>query len=240
MSTKLSIVMAYYENPGMLEVQLRNFAAMGKTAQRALSLVIVDDCSPTRPAAPVVASVKLGVELQLFRMQVDVPWNQDACRNLAMSHVTTKWAILTDMDHVVPETTILAILGRKLDPSRAYRFNRVTAPTLEPYKSHPNTWLLTRDMYDKIGGYDERYAGIYGTDGAFARGVARCATEVETIREAIIRFPREHVPDASTTTLPRKSHENHERKKAKDREIAAKVKDATGPHRGLFPWERVI
>jgi hypothetical protein len=67
---------------------------------------------------------------------------------------------------------------------------------------------MTRALYDRVGGYDERYAGVYGTDGAFKRGVEKNASAVIEIKEALIRVPREVIADASTTTLARKSPDN--------------------------------
>jgi hypothetical protein len=53
----------------------------------------------------------------LYRMGVDVPWNMDACRNLAASQAKTDWLLLTDIDHLVPEKTWRKITAA-LDPGR--------------------------------------------------------------------------------------------------------------------------
>ena len=74
-----------------------------------------------------------------------------------MSEATTEWALMTDIDHLLPEETLRSLLTRDLDPREVYRLARVDAPDLTPYKIHPNTWLMTRAMYDSIGGYDERF-----------------------------------------------------------------------------------
>ena len=56
-------------------------------------------------------------------MRVDVPWNQDACRNIGMKNVKTEWALMTDMDHIVPEETWRTVLLGEWDRERVYRFN---------------------------------------------------------------------------------------------------------------------
>lgn len=242
----ITVCLAYYDNPGMLARQIETFAVMGATARNHLRLIVVDDGSPSFPAEDVDATTYPAeqslFDFRLYRMHVDIPWNQDACRNLAVSEADTEWVLLTDIDHLVPEMTFLFCIEHDLDPLNIYRFSRVTAPAMTTYKRHPNSWLMTRAMYDAVGGYDERYAGIYGTDGMFMTRCFREAAMVIDLPEVLIRCPRDFIPDASTTALERKSPENTARKIAKDREIEAIV--AAGgdprPQRLTFPWSRTI
>jgi hypothetical protein len=100
----VTLCLAYYRNPGMLQEQYDNLRGMPISLRQCLSLIVVDDGSPEAPAIP--PDPDLGIwSFALFRMLVDVPWNQDACRNLAMSHVDG-WALLTDMDHMPPEAAL--------------------------------------------------------------------------------------------------------------------------------------
>jgi len=238
MKRDITICLPFYLNQGMLEHQLVHFQAMGKSAKKHVRLIVVDDGSPT--PAKVVHPEKLDFHFSLFRMGVDVPWNQDACRNLAVAQAKTDWVLLTDMDHVVPENTLTRCTEGPLDATCVYTFARVTAPAMEPYKPHPNSWLMTREMYDRIGGYDERYAGIYGTDGIFSSAVARHARKVLALKEPLIRCPREYIPDASTTTLTRKSEAAKEARVAVSAGIKAQMDAIARPVRGRFPWKRVL
>lgn len=234
----LTVCLAYYSNALMLEYQLANFARMEQGLRDRLRLIVVDDGSPV--PAFISSPETRGFRISLYRMGVNIPWNQDACRNLAMSECKTEWALLTDMDHLVPEETLRACMAKPLRPDHVYRFARVSAPAMGEYKPHPNSWLLTRAMYDDIGGYDERFAGLYGTDGLFAMGVAAAARAIALLPEYLIRCPREYIPDASTTTLERKSPEDMRRIKALRAEIARLPEGERRPMRGRFPWERVL
>jgi len=78
---------------------------------------------------------------------------------------------------------------------------------MEPYKKHPNSYLMHRDLWKQTGGYDERFAGYYGTDSDYKHRVLRYA-EIVDLKEPIIRVPREVVPDASTTRYDRKAPED--------------------------------
>jgi hypothetical protein len=97
---------------------------------------------------------------------------------------------------------------------------------------------MTGKMFDRIGGYDERFCGLYGTDGRFLRDVERVAGAIVQLPEVLVRVPREVIPDASTTTLVRKKPEDKERM----REIAeTRNQDPNWrPLRDTFPYARVL
>jgi glycosyltransferase involved in cell wall biosynthesis len=200
-----TLVMAYYDNRQMLIEHVRHWSELPRELARKLHVVVVDDGSPNAPAIDALQTITLPTlaSVQIWRMLVNVPWNQDACRNLGVKHAPTEWLLLTDMDHVVPPQTWERLMRGPLDKRTVYRFGRVSAPTLEAYKRHPNSWALTKRTYWDCGGYDERLAGNYGTDGDFLVRVQRRRNIVD-LCEVLVRVPREVVPDASTTTLKRK------------------------------------
>lgn len=238
----ITICLPYYENPGMLVRQYDSLRAMPDDVKSRVTLIVVDDGSPDNPArAPDRPIGSSG--FKLFRMLVDIPWNQDACRNLGVHHAKDGWMILTDIDHLIPEKTIRAVLRERLDEGIAYQFLRVSEPRMEPYKTHPNSWLITKRLYDLVGGYDERFAasfgrvwGIYGTDGRFKKQVLAVA-RIRTFKGSIIRVPREVTPDASTTRIERRTPEM-ESNRAVVRELI-KNSGRREPVTLSFPWERV-
>jgi len=227
----LTLVMAYYENHTMLQRHLHQFRLYDRKVQKNLKVIIVDDGSPVTPAR---LDSESPCDLSIYRMLVDVRWNQDACRNLGAHHADTDWLMFTDMDHLIPAETIHSIMTKKLDEKTAYRFSRVSLPDLEPYKPHPNSWLMTKKLYDDIGGYDERLAGWYGTDGDFLDRVA-VAAPIIRLDEPLIRVPREVIPDASTTQFTRKSPEDYT-----SIQTLRKQNAGTRPVSLTFPWEKVL
>lgn len=256
---RVTLALAYYENPGMLRRQLEAIAGLKPWVRELLDMIVVDDGSPDFPAAGPLEDLahaapplqhphetdaayharrRLGINrFKLLRMAVDIPWNMDACRNLAVDQAKTSWVLLTDIDHLVPEKTWIKILTASLDPGHAYKFGRVSEPDMSPYKPHPNTWLMSRDLFDRAGGYDERLAGWYGTDGDF-RDSVQAVARVASFKEPIVRVPREVTPDASTTTLTRRSPEN-----AAGLDAAKRAREqikGRRPLRGSFPWIEVI
>lgn len=230
----VTLCLAYYENAGMLAAQVAALAALPAELREYIAVIVVDDGSPTAPARlPDIQPCPM----RLYRMREDIPWNQDACRNLAVAEAPDGWVLLTDMDHVPTEKLWRRILHRDLDPSCAYTFARVSAPKMDPYKPHPNSWLMTRRLFQQTGGYDERYRGVYGTDGIFKRRLEAHVASIVPLKEALIRYPREVIADASTTTLARKSPENDARKA----EVRTKIQESgvLAPARGLTAWDRI-
>lgn len=199
---RVTLCMAYYSNAGMLKEQFRRLRKLPAPLKDQIAVIVVDDGSPDGEAV----GEDIGCPLSIFRINVDVRWNQDAARNIAVENSDTQWVLLTDMDHIVSVAAWRRVLERKLHKTLVYRFSRTTLEATgkeTPYKPHPNSWLMTRKMYDLIGGYDERFAGHYGTDAEFRDRVAQ-TTVMEMLSEHLIRVPRETIPDASTTTYVRK------------------------------------
>lgn len=233
----ITYIAAYYENPGMLVEQQRFWRAYPEALKACFHAIITDDCSPTRPALPHVEPTGIASFI-LNRTKVDVRWNWLFGRNLGVSQATTDWVLLTDIDHVLPEETLEVLTREPFSDRMVYRLSRVDAPHLTPYKPHPNTWFLTRAMFDRIGGYDERFSGFYGSDADFRERVLEATgNRIVMLKEPLIRYPREVIPDASTTTYGRK-----ERQDAVNipriREAREAIPDWK-PLRLTFPWERL-
>jgi len=236
--------MAYYLNGGMLARQYQEWIAWPREIREQLDVVIVDDGSPSNRAIDVPRPKGLP-PLRIYAMRDDVRWNQDACRNLAASHAANEWLLLTDMDHIVSEKLIARVVCGKLKSANVYRFARVSAPNLQPYKPHPNSWLMTFARFEQIGGYDERYAGYYGTDAFFRNGVAAALAElpgsVEWLSEPVIRVPREVIPEASTAVeFGRKSPVDGAAIRQIRDEISALPPAELRPLRGRFAWDRQL
>lgn len=141
----ISIVMAYYNNPEMLKLQFKWMRGYAPELREYLEYVVVDDGSKKAPALP--PEEPLGMGFQLFRIGVDVRWNQDAARNIGVEHAKNEWVLLTDQDHLVPEPTLERVMKLyALDEEKAYRFSRLDWPAMTTYKLHPNSWLMTRKI----------------------------------------------------------------------------------------------
>jgi hypothetical protein len=108
------------------------------------------------------------------------------------------------MDHVLPEDTARAVIEGAHDPGVIYAFSRVEH-TGAPANPHSASFLMTRAMFWKVGGYDEALSGHYGTDGDWRRRCARVAP-LKVLTDRLVRH--EFVSDSSTTRYKRKQPED--------------------------------
>jgi hypothetical protein len=200
----VTFVYPYYCNPSFLRRQVGWWHTYAPETRAHLRAIIVDDGSPADPADAVIRAEALPFPVRVFRIEVDVRWNWLAARNLGAEKAPEGWLAITDMDHVVPESTARALVYGQHDEAVIYGFSRRES-TGEPLAAHPNSWFLTRAMFWRVGGYDEALSGHYGTDGDWRRRCAATA-RVEILRDRLIRY--EYDGDSSTTRYLRKQPED--------------------------------
>lgn len=196
--------MPYYENPGMLRLHLETWASYPKALRDRFRFIIVDDASPNGPAEPVIRENPIDAEVWLFRVEVDKAWAWDHARNVAMHYMPSGWALLTDIDHCLPVESAQALVDAKLNRKCYYIPHRRRAVDGQPYKVHPNSFVIHRDLFWQAGGYDEQFIGYYGKDAAWRRQLAAVGKRVELPQVELVLYGREVIPDASTTTYTRK------------------------------------
>ena len=236
-----TLVIPYYDNPTMFREQQRQWRALPAEIRDSLHVVVVDDASPTSPAKKEVdpETAAALASFRLFRTKVDVRWNWIFCRNLGVEQAKTEWVLMTDMDHVIPSDTWRTLMREKLDSLCVYRLSRVAAPDMAERNPHPNTWVMTRHMFrERIGGYDERFSGIYGSDGIFHGRVDEWAKAIHVLDEVAIVYDDTVIADASTTRYGRKEQSDREKKEEIKREIKS-MGAGYEPRRLTFPWEQV-
>lgn len=196
----VTLIYPYYDNPEFLRTQLSGWEALPTAIKQRVRAIVIDDGSPNYAASFVLGSARLPFPVRLFRIEVDVRWNWLAARNIGMHHASSGWCLLTDMDHVANGVFLDRVVHRRHDESVIYRLSRRehTGKAIHP---HPNSMLMTRAMFWKVGGYDEELSGHYGTDGDWRRRCAATA-KVLTLSDELVRH--EYVGDSSTSGYLRK------------------------------------
>jgi hypothetical protein len=200
----ITIVMPYYENSQFLRQQLGWWATIPSHLRAHLSAIVVDDGSPLSPAVDVLMRVDLPFPIRLFRIEEDRRWNWLAARNIGFQHAADGWVLVTDMDHVAPTPTLEALVYGQHNPKTVYGLSRIEH-TGEKLTPHSASFFLTREMFWKVGGYDERMSGYYGSDGYFRRRLAATAP-IAILSDRLIRH--EYQGDSSTTRYLRKQAED--------------------------------
>ena len=198
----ITIVMAYYENPLMLELQWKTLSSYSASTLSKIEIIVVDDASPVAPASGVLRPSNLP-NLSIFRIHTDIRWNQDAARNIGAYEASAPWLLLTDIDHLVPESSLLALFELEKRDDVFYSFGRTKYENDDPRPVHPNSYFMAKTLYWSIGGHDEDFAGIYGKDFLFRKRAQAQSSEVHLPHVLISRVGAASVPDAGTLTISR-------------------------------------
>lgn len=246
---QLTLIVPYYRNPHMLARQLLEWDRSPSN----MRIVIVDDGSPA-PAQPVVEALltqHLQKMVRLYRIREDIPWNRGGARNLGAFVCETPWLIHVDIDHILPWYCAGTLLSSTADPAYWYRFARWRRGKADatrrkdklpadvdygPIQPHIDSYLCTKELYWRVGGYDEDYSGCLGGGSPFLRSLERVAAVKlfpSSVRLEVVT--RSIVDDASDLHLDRSPEEYSRRRR--DKERTGKTK-ASNPLR--FHWERVL
>lgn len=238
----LTLVVPYYENPQMLLVHVEAW----RRYPFGIHVVVVDDGSPRNPADAVVPR-DVGVEI--YRVDVDIPWNRNGARNLGTRMAPTSWVLHTDIDHVLPVSSAEKLVMADLDERRWYRLERwrvgradetrrkdpiPDSKELGQVRPHNDSFVCHRDLYWRAGGYDEDFSGSLGGSAPFLGWMKKIAGEAEVLPFPLHVHTRHAVPDASESTLSR-DRSRFERLRREKRAAG----DPRPTSHVRFPWHRV-
>lgn len=187
----LSIVLTYYGQPAMLAEQAR----IWRDYPPGVEVIVVDDGSAVPAQADGCA---------IYRVAKDIPWHQDGARNLGAHVAAGEWLLLLDIDHAIGAAELRRLLGLlpMLGRGHAYRLLRQMVGCGSPLKRAANIWLMRREDFWRVGGYDERLCGSYGTDMEFRPRLRRTLVE-KNLPITVDVYLGRNVPDASTRGLDR-------------------------------------
>lgn len=216
----ITLVIPIYSSPSLF---VRQLEAIGNYPPE-IKVVIVDDGSPrpfVNPNWP---------DVSLYRVDADIPWNNHGARNLGAHVAETEWLLMTDADHVLSARCARLILRQKLDPGLWYAIERekITPEGTTRIHPAPNIFLITKQRFWELGGYDEDYCGSYGGDNVFKALMGR---NYQALPPDIYLEVRDGFKDMPTHNLSRDT--------TQAREMFARkgVVKAENPIR--FPWHQV-
>ena len=218
MSQCLTLTFPYYQQPKMFAWQMWWLSQLPERMKDNLELIVVDDGSPVESLE---IPVPTGIASRFFRIDVDVPWNLACARNIASKHAKHDWILFTDIDHLAPLKTMDALLSNDYLSDTAYTFQRQNLKRMQRH-AHKNSYFVHKSLLDKMGGEDERTAGLYAEqEYDFGRRAQMFGLTCELPLPLTVVFC-DYCPDSKVTSLPRKSDENG-RRRLKMREEREKI-----------------
>jgi len=210
----VSLVMAYYDNPNMLGHHVHKWLGYSDDVRSSLRIIVVDDGSPVSPAVDVIRRyhrqlLVRGLDVKVYRVVPDIPWNQDGARNLGMRVCDTEWALMTDMDHTLiqSDAAVMCQYIREGLVSDAYFLPRQFLVDGTEIPVHANTFLFRVADFWRVGGYDEDFAGFYGSDGNFRKCARGLGLRELPVNFGLTVWRREDCDDANTRRYGRKESE---------------------------------
>ena len=229
--TMLTLVFSYYEAPVMLSRQIEVWNTY--SASSVSKVILVDDGSQVHPAADVVRLHPCSLPLELYRVKDNIPWNISGARNLGCS-VATGWIYLSDIGELVQPADVVK-MGEGLTSGCFYQFPRAAWPSGRERRPAMVNLVLERELFDRVGGFDEDYSGAYGNeDMDFYLRMKRTGRLVYRADVRVWSMPSYMVPDACASGLSRDNSRNNAI-------LLGKVKAGfpAVTSRLRFQWERV-
>ncbi len=196
------------------------------------NLIVVDDGSENPAEKYIVRTEKI----RLYRVKKDYGFNSHGCRNLIMKETPSKWNVLMDVDRVFldPEFAFQTMRKKILNPKTLYLFemNAVQKNTLHP---SVNDFLVHKDHFWSVGGYDEENVGMRFGDREFRMQLENYGNE-SILYGVEAKFVRSASKSLNICSANDKSIDNRIRDK-----LFLRI-DCPEPDKPtlLFEWERIF
>jgi len=199
MINELTLAIPYYNASNLIPIQLECWSAYSDEIKQKLKIVLIDDCSSDEHKLAKVFSRVPDLNIEIYEVVEDLPWNDGGASNLSVFVATTEWVIRTDMDYIVPGNTIEYILSNTFDPQMYYTMAAKYFHNKQNIEIHPSTLLITKKLFFDAGAYDEDFTGNHGwTDVNFRERLDRISKH-----QHINNIWIEGVLGGSKHTLPR-------------------------------------
>lgn len=179
---KISLVIPYYKTENIIPKKFEEWQSYDEDVQNNLEIIIVDDGSPERTRFE-EHWIDTNLNIKLYRITTDIPWNECGANNLGVKVASNEWIFRSDVDWSIPNNTIKNIMNIELCKDSLYMFCGMNFVSKERVSYPPNIFVMHKETFWKIGGYDEDTRGHYGSDLSFRYrvdfvfGIRRIPTE---------------------------------------------------------------
>ena len=230
MAPRVSILSQVYGQPGILKTFTDALRGWPEDMACEAELVVIDDCGDP-PVDPEEVGGLGPMGVQLLRHTEDVPWAQPCCRNLAARVARGERLIMLDPDMVIPPDRAKDFMLEATMLPRGHVTRFCLREANHPKKdrrgkvntSSPNAWIIRKEDFLAVGGYNEMFAGHKGWSDVELMHVLDSAYKVRQDRGLTVNFYRRsgELPDADVRSLDREVKTNH-RLHAANRETVRK------------------
>jgi hypothetical protein len=193
----ITFLYLFYNNHRILSKHIEEWNQYPHEVKSQVKFILIDDGS----AIPLVIP-SCDINLEVFRIEKDIPWNVTGARNLGFCMASTEYVFTSDMDALFPRDSAKKLIDAlpRVNTRTLYWFPRKDMKGNHEKDRHLLTIMLSKRLYWEVGGMDEDFAGKWGyEDLDFIRRIP--PEETSLIRASVINY--KDFDDASTTTISR-------------------------------------
>lgn len=154
--------------------------------EQKLNTIIIDDCSH-EPLESING-------IKIVRITDNIKWNQPGARNLGF-HLSNGWIICADIDHLVTKENVEQLKKINLNKGSIYYLGREDTNSI-------NVYVIHKDDFEFVGGYDEDFCGNYGYDDIHFYNKCKKYLNIQELRDIKVKvFAKESssIGDRNTT-----------------------------------------
>ena len=172
--------MTYYGQVERLQFQLDFFQRVKEDYKQYITLQLINDGYNDGGLFESIVQSCGDLNVKAYQATVDVGFNNHGCRNLMMMESEDHWNMLMDIDVYLNHPLIESMITKELSEENMYVFavkfdhpdnpadyEHVDPKKLLKWKTHPNTWLITKPCFWSGGGYDIEFTGMRHGDAEF-------------------------------------------------------------------------
>ena len=161
----LTVIFNYHKDKKQLEFVMNQWGRSDK--QKHLNFIV---CNTGPKSDPIDIDFLKKTKFNIKVLELDnyKPFNMPLGKNVSVKECITKWMFITDPDRFLSSDCLDKITNLTLDEDYAYDFQDfyydVDNDCILKPSWHPNTFLITKNYYESVSGYNEIFCGNYGYD----------------------------------------------------------------------------
>lgn len=148
----------------------------------------MDDCSKQYPAENVIDRYD---NVKLFRVKHNYGFNSHGCRNLIVNKATNDWVMLIDVDREFYDNgkDLQKIYSYELNSDILYKFVVHVFNFGNRAHRSVNDFLVHKDLFNMVGGYDEELIGIRTGDRQLFDQMSNFC-KIQTLKDVNLMYTR--------------------------------------------------
>lgn len=142
--------------------------------KQSLEIIIVDDHSSVGEEPNVELLKQIDLPITVVKIENDIIWNISGAKNLGASMARYSRLIMADFDFAItPELIVelnrvdLSDPNLMLFPLGQYNRNQKYGPFGKVNRGHCNSFVISKELFNRVGGYDEDFAGAWGSEDSY-------------------------------------------------------------------------